>query len=84
MKTAISVPDDIFKKVEMLAKESGRSRSEVFVEAVKEYIHRAESKRMVEAINKVCDEVEESPEDILWRKKALQHFAKYVLQEEDY
>jgi len=83
MKTAISVPDDIFKEVNKIAKESGRSRSEVFVDAVKEYIKRAESRRMLETINKVCDEVEETPEDILWRKKALQHFAKYVLREED-
>jgi predicted transcriptional regulator len=40
MKTAISVPDDIFNRAEALAKRQGRSRSEVYSTAVREYVAR--------------------------------------------
>jgi predicted transcriptional regulator len=40
MKTAISVPDDLFAKVDRLAKRSQRSRSEVYSAALREYVAR--------------------------------------------
>ena len=40
MKTAISVPDDLFAKVDRLAKRSRRSRSEVYGAALREYVAR--------------------------------------------
>ena len=40
MKTAISVPDDLFAKVDRLAKRSRRSRSEVYSAALREYVAR--------------------------------------------
>lgn len=44
MKTAISVPDDVFKSADELAQELGISRSELYATAVAEYLakHRAE------------------------------------------
>jgi metal-responsive CopG/Arc/MetJ family transcriptional regulator len=38
MKTAISIPDDIFKAADVAAKRLGISRSELFVRAVKEML----------------------------------------------
>jgi hypothetical protein len=38
MKTAISIPDDIFKHAERAAKRLGVSRSELFTRAVREYL----------------------------------------------
>ena len=38
MKTAISIPDPIFEEAERLAKERGVSRSELYAEAVAEYV----------------------------------------------
>lgn len=44
MKTAISVPDDVFESADELAQELGMSRSELYSTAVAEYLakHRAE------------------------------------------
>ena len=40
MKTAVSVPDDLFAQVDRLAKGSRRSRSEVYSAALREYVAR--------------------------------------------
>jgi|APLow6443716910_1056828.scaffolds.fasta_scaffold06273_2 predicted transcriptional regulator len=41
MKTAISVPDDVFEQVEATAKHLGISRSEVFTRAVRRFVREA-------------------------------------------
>ena len=38
VKTAISIPDTVFREAEALAKKRGVSRSELYVKAVTEYI----------------------------------------------
>lgn len=38
MKTAISIPDDVFKRAEDLAKKQGISRSEFYVAAIRAFI----------------------------------------------
>jgi metal-responsive CopG/Arc/MetJ family transcriptional regulator len=38
MKTAISIPEDIFTTADRLAKQLGMSRSELYTNAVKQYI----------------------------------------------
>jgi metal-responsive CopG/Arc/MetJ family transcriptional regulator len=45
VKTAISLPDDLFAEAERLARELGVPRSRLFADALKEYIrrHRASS-----------------------------------------
>ena len=40
MKTAVSVPDDLFAQADRLAKRSHRSRSEVYSAALREYVAR--------------------------------------------
>ena len=40
MKTAVSVPDDVFEGAERLARREGRSRSEVYSAALREYVAR--------------------------------------------
>lgn len=40
MKTAISIPDKIFEAAEKAAKKLGMSRSELYVNAVREYVDR--------------------------------------------
>ena len=56
MKTAVSIPDDVFEKVERLARRSRRTRSEVFSAALREYIARHAPDEVTEAINRVIDE----------------------------
>jgi metal-responsive CopG/Arc/MetJ family transcriptional regulator len=57
MKTAVSIPDDVFEKVERLARRAKRSRSEVFSAALREYVARHVPDEVTEAINRVCDRV---------------------------
>ena len=58
MKTAVSIPDDVFEAAERLARRTKRSRSQVFSDALKEYIARHTPDEITEAMNKVCAEVE--------------------------
>lgn len=55
MKTAVSIPDEVFEKVERLARRSRRSRSEVFSAALREYVARHAPDEITESINEVCD-----------------------------
>lgn len=80
MKTAISIPDDVFIEVEKFAREHDLSRSEVFAEAAREYLERLKSRLMLDALNEVYSEPE-SREDASARKKAVKHYAKKVLKE---
>ena len=40
MKTAVSIPDDIFERAERLASQQQRSRSEVYASALDQYLAR--------------------------------------------
>jgi hypothetical protein len=57
MKTAVSIPDEVFEKVERLARRAGRSRSEVFSAALKEYVARHAPDEVTEAMDQVCAEI---------------------------
>ncbi len=53
MKTAISVPDDVFARVERLARRNRMSRSAVFAAAAEEYLQRQQSEGVTERLNAV-------------------------------
>ena len=57
MKTAVSIPDDIFERVERLAERERRTRSEVYAAALDEYVARHAHDEVTDAMNRVCDEV---------------------------
>ncbi len=57
MKTAVSIPDEVFHKAERLAQRSNRSRSEVFSAALNEYVARHAPDEVTDAMNRVCDEI---------------------------
>ena len=57
MKTAVSIPDEVFERAERLVKRSGRSRSDVYSAALKEYVDRHGSDDVTEAMNHVCDAI---------------------------
>lgn len=59
MKTAVSVPDDVFERAERLAKRENRSRSEVYSSALREYVARYEPDEIAEAMDRVLSEVGE-------------------------
>jgi metal-responsive CopG/Arc/MetJ family transcriptional regulator len=59
MKTAVSIPDGVFEKVERLARRAGRSRSEVYSAALAEYVARHAPDEVTEAMDRVCTEVDD-------------------------
>lgn len=67
MKTAISVPDDVFEKAEQLARREGRSRSDVYTAAVREYVARYGSDDLTETIDRAIAALgdEAGPDDFL-------------------
>lgn len=58
MKTAVSIPDDIFNKAERLARRMKKSRSELFSHAIADYVARHAPDQVTETMNQVCDEVD--------------------------
>src|SRR5215204_1165295 len=53
MKTAVSLPDDVFESVERLRKLTNRQRSEVYADALREYVARHSDDEITAAIIRV-------------------------------
>ena len=53
MKTAISIPDEVFEAAETLADSLGLSRSELYVRAMREYLERQRRENVTERLNQV-------------------------------
>ncbi len=57
MKTAVSIPDDVYHEAERLAQRLNLSRSRLHADAVREYLAVHDPDSVAEAINRVCDAV---------------------------
>ena len=55
MKVAVSIPDEVFERVERLARRDGKSRSEVFSVALREYVARHAPDEVTEMMNSACE-----------------------------
>jgi metal-responsive CopG/Arc/MetJ family transcriptional regulator len=55
MKTAISLPDAIFEEAEQLARRLGKSRSELFRDALAEYLAKRDPDAITEALDRVAE-----------------------------
>jgi metal-responsive CopG/Arc/MetJ family transcriptional regulator len=53
MKTAISLPDDLFASAEALAERLGLSRSRLFATAVAEFVAKHQSRKVTERLDAV-------------------------------
>ena len=60
MKTAVSIPQDIFERAERLARRTKKPRSRLFSDALREYVARHGPDEVTEAMNRVCTEVGET------------------------
>jgi predicted transcriptional regulator len=58
MKTAISIPDDLFADAEHLARELNKSRSRLYCDAVREYLARHSAESVTDVLDWLCGEVE--------------------------
>lgn len=62
MKTAISIPDETFEAAERLAKRQGRSRSELYATAVREYLKRHGGDDLTARINAALEGLDTRPD----------------------
>ncbi|WOT12346.1 ribbon-helix-helix domain-containing protein [Leptospira interrogans] len=53
MKTAISIPDELFKAAEKIAKKLGIPRSQLFAKALEEFIQSHSKESVTEKLNKI-------------------------------
>ena len=53
MKTAISIPDDVFDEAESLARRTKQSRSQLYSRAVREYVARHSADEVTAALDAV-------------------------------
>lgn len=75
MKTAISIPDDMFETVNKLARELRVPRSQIFTEAVNDYIKKLQNRKILNAINRAYAEAER-PQEAQVREKAKTYYRK--------
>jgi metal-responsive CopG/Arc/MetJ family transcriptional regulator len=78
MKTAVSIPDDVFEGAERLARRTKKSRSRLFSDAVKEYVARHNPEEVTDAMDRVCAELGQ-PSD-----KFVSSAARRVLQRSEW
>ena len=78
MKTAVSIPDEVFEKVERLARRTRKSRSEVFSAALREYVARHAPDEVTESINQLCDRLGEQDDGF------VQNAARRVLEKTEW
>ena len=74
MKTAVSLPDAIFLAAERQARRAQKSRSQLYAEALAEYLSRHAPDEVTEAMNRVVDALDEA------RDPFIQAAAQAVLE----
>jgi metal-responsive CopG/Arc/MetJ family transcriptional regulator len=60
MKTAISIPDKVFRSADALARRLGISRSQLYAAAVEEYLARHRARKVTERLNHVYEQEDSS------------------------
>ena len=62
MKTAVSLPDRLFRVAEQHARRANKSRSQLYAEALAEYLARHAPDEVTEAMNRVADQLDPAPD----------------------
>jgi hypothetical protein len=75
MKTAVSIPDQVFEQAERLARRTRQSRSHIFSSALREYVARHSPDDVTEAMDRVCEQVGEQDDRFVARaaRQTLAH-----------
>ena len=82
VKTAISVPEDLFEQLKNTAKEMNLSRSRVFTLAVREFLEARENRRILEQLNRVYGEEPDEEERKL--AKAMKTRLRRLIKREEW
>jgi predicted transcriptional regulator len=59
MKTAVSVPDEVFREAEQYARRTGKTRSQVYSHALRQYLLQHAPDEVTRAWDEVCDKVDQ-------------------------
>jgi predicted transcriptional regulator len=78
MKTAISIPDDLFADAERLARALHKSRSRLFGDALREYVARHSPDEVTETLDRVWADATSSGADFAGRA------ARHTLDQADW
>ena len=65
MKTAVSLPDELFEGAERLARRLRISRSRLYRDALREYLARHAPEEVTEAINRTCAGLGQEPDSFV-------------------
>ena len=65
MKTAVSIPDPVFRKAENLAKSLGISRSQLYTTALKTFVAEHDEDDVTKRLNEVYSEEDSSLDPVL-------------------
>jgi metal-responsive CopG/Arc/MetJ family transcriptional regulator len=65
MKTAVSVPNEVFERGERLAKRLKVSRSELYSRALREYLARHAPDEVTAALDTLCEELDTGAEEFV-------------------
>lgn len=80
MKTAISIPDKIFKEADEFAKAHNFSRSKLFTEAIVRFLTEQKSKALLRTLNKVHSEPD--PSETEAQEQLERYSTTHILKEE--
>ena len=74
MKTAVSIPDELFSRAEEMARKTGKSRSRLYQEALSEYLLRRDPGALTQAMDEVLADIDPQPDPWLTEagRKALE------------
>jgi metal-responsive CopG/Arc/MetJ family transcriptional regulator len=65
MKTAVSMPTPLFQRADRLARRLKRSRSQLYSEAIAEYLERHDPDAITQALDSVYPSSESPPDDFV-------------------
>jgi len=81
VKTAISLPEDLFEQLQSLATEECTSRSAIVVRAIEDFLRRRESQEMLRRFDEVYAEPLD-PEDEAWLRFGRRQLSQRLENEE--
>ena len=84
MKTAVSIPDDVFEKAERYARRVKKTRSEVYSAAVGEYVARHSPEEITKTINAVLEAAGGPLKDVTFNQIFLSDMGGYAAMNEVY
>lgn len=65
MKTAVSVPTEVYEQAEELARRTGRTRSEIYSTALRDYLAHQQALPVTAAMDQALEEIEPEPDAFL-------------------